>query len=84
MTLAPPPLRSIKGPVQVCSRSSPLPHRTHMGHFLGVVRVLFLCLFVAGIAAQKSCQEPKVRREWRKLSPDERAEWIGAVNVLIS
>jgi hypothetical protein len=28
-----------------------------------------------------SCTTPAVRREWRKLSAHEKAEWIGAVNV---
>lgn len=27
------------------------------------------------------CTKPAVRREWRKLSAYEKAEWIGAVNV---
>jgi len=27
------------------------------------------------------CTKPAVRREWRKLSSHEKAEWIGAVNV---
>ena len=27
------------------------------------------------------CTKPAVRREWRKLSAHEKAEWIGAVNV---
>jgi hypothetical protein len=28
-----------------------------------------------------SCDKPAVRKEWRKLSTDEKAEWIRAVNV---
>ena len=31
----------------------------------------------------KGCQKPKVRREWRKLSDGERADWIEAVNVFL-
>jgi hypothetical protein len=29
------------------------------------------------------CTKPKVRREWRAFSRDEKAEWIRAINVRI-
>ena len=29
------------------------------------------------------CTTPKVRKEWRRLSPDERASWINAVKVFL-
>jgi len=51
-----------------------------MTSFVGLVRVLFLCLAVSAVGA-KSCKKPKVRREWRKLEPRQRANWIDAVNV---
>jgi hypothetical protein len=54
-----------------------------MGSFLAVARVLLLSILVSAVAGNNSCQEPKVRREWRALEPDERAEWIDAVNVLV-
>ena len=53
-----------------------------MGSFLSVVRVLLLCLYASAAVANNKCLKPKVRREWRKLTQDERADWIGAVNVL--
>ncbi|KAI0323589.1 Di-copper centre-containing protein [Cubamyces sp. BRFM 1775] len=28
------------------------------------------------------CTHPAVRREWRKLTPDERAEWVAGINCL--
>jgi hypothetical protein len=55
-----------------------------MGSFLGIVRVLFLGLLVSAAFAKKTCKKPKARREWRKLSPHEREQWIEAVNVLVS
>lgn len=55
-----------------------------MGSFLGVARALFICLLVSAAVASNTCKTPKVRREWRKLTPGERTEWIRAVNVLIS
>jgi hypothetical protein len=30
-----------------------------------------------------ACTKPKVRREWRAFSRDEKAEWIRAINVRI-
>lgn len=30
-----------------------------------------------------ACTKPSVRREWRKLSLDERADWISAFNVRV-
>jgi tyrosinase len=52
-----------------------------MASFLGLVRVLLLSLLVSVVVAD-GCEKPKVRREWRKLSSDERSEWIKAVNCL--
>ena len=53
-----------------------------MASFLGVLRVLFVSLLVSvAVAADGDCTDPKVRREWRKLSPDEQSEWIQAMNV---
>ena len=42
---------------------------------------LFIGAAVASVHAAL-CESPNVRREWRALSPHERAEWIEAVNVL--
>jgi len=54
-----------------------------MAFFLGVVRALLVSLLVsAAVANGKKCENPKVRREWRKLSSSERSEWIDAVNCL--
>jgi len=77
------PKHGIRG-VQVRSHSSRPLHSSQMGSFLGVVRVLLLCLLVSAVGAKDACKQPKVRREWRKLTPGERAEWIDAVKVLIS
>jgi len=52
-----------------------------MASFLGVLRVLFLSLFVTAVVANNGCGKPKVRREWRKLSRREQGDWIKAVNV---
>ena len=52
--------------------------------FLGVVLVLFFGLLASAVAANNTiCCEPKVRREWRNLSPSERIDWMNAVNVPI-
>jgi tyrosinase len=53
-----------------------------MASFLGLVRVLLLSLLVSVVVADGECEKPKVRREWRKFSPPERAEWIKAVKCL--
>jgi tyrosinase len=54
-----------------------------MGSFLGLVRVLLLSLFVsAAVASNSGCGKPKVRREWRKLSPRDKGDWIKAVKCL--
>jgi hypothetical protein len=73
----------IKG-VQVSSRASRLRHCSQMGPFLGVARVLLSCLLVSAVAANNACKNPRVRREWRKLTTREQAEWISAVDVLVS
>ncbi|KAJ3781625.1 Di-copper centre-containing protein [Lentinula aff. detonsa] len=41
-------------------------------------------LFVAArvLLAASTCTDPSVRKEWRTLTKDERAEWIGAVKCL--
>jgi len=33
------------------------------------------------VTARPRCSDPSVRREWRSLAPDERAEWIAAIKV---
>jgi len=43
--------------------------------------VLFCGAAVASVRAAAHCSNPGVRKEWRTLSTDERAEWITAVNV---
>ena len=49
-----------------------------------IARVARFLLFI-GTAATSAraalCENPSVRKEWRALSVDERAEWIEAVNV---
>ena len=86
-------MKSIKG-VDECPDSPQRRHRPQMGSFLGLTRVLSLCLLVSAAVAgsggyggsggyQTKCQQPKVRREWRALSDSEQAEFIRAVNVRI-
>ena len=36
------------------------------------------------VIAQTHCDNPSVRREWRSMPPQERAEWIDAVKVGVS
>ena len=50
--------------------------------FLVTSRLLYFSLLAA--LTNKTCRTPKVRREWRDLSLREQAEWIDAVNVLMS
>jgi len=38
-------------------------------------------LFGSSVVAQTGCVNPSVRREWRSMPPQERAEWIDAVKV---
>lgn len=40
-------------------------------------------LFIGTVVttARALCESPAVRKEWRALSHDEKAEWIAAVNV---
>ncbi|KAI0329743.1 Di-copper centre-containing protein [Cubamyces sp. BRFM 1775] len=49
-------------------------------------KLLLPALFVLGLCAAERqavpCTRPSVRREWRKLSLPERAEWIAAINCL--
>jgi hypothetical protein len=73
--------KSIKG-VQPLSSSSPLLLCSQMVSFLAVVRVLLFSFLVSAVVASgNKCKKPKVRREWRALSRDQRTEWIRAVNV---
>lgn len=53
-----------------------------MGSFFRVAYALVFCFLVNAVAGNHSCQQPRIRREWRSLEPSERADWIGAVNVL--
>lgn len=51
-----------------------------------VYRLLKLALAAAtllgqSVIAQAACLNPSVRREWRSLSDQGRAEWISAVKV---
>ena len=61
----------------------PLSSPPQMRPFLSIIPVLFLGLSVSAAATNTTCKNPKVRREWRKLSSTERSEWINAVNVFI-
>jgi len=38
-------------------------------------------LFGQPVTARARCSDPSVRREWRSLTPHERAGWIAAVKV---
>ena len=42
--------------------------------------ILFIGTVVTTVRAAL-CESPAVRKEWRALSHDEKAEWIAAVNV---
>ncbi|KAI0663578.1 Di-copper centre-containing protein [Cubamyces menziesii] len=57
-----------------------------MPNTLSLYKLLLLPLFVLGFCAVRSqtatCTKPSVRREWRKLTHPERAEWIAAINCL--
>ena len=48
---------------------------------LARVALAAVTLFGHSVTAQKYCSKPSVRREWRRLSSHERAEWINAVKV---
>lgn len=53
-----------------------------MPSIANVARFVLLCgAAVASVRAATYCSNPGVRKEWRTLSTDERAEWIAAVNV---
>ena len=47
---------------------------------LAVLAASILPLYVYPVTATH-CIDPVVRREWRKLSVAEKADWIDAVNV---
>ena len=52
--------------------------------FLGAIHVLFSGVLVSTVIANNvTCKNPKVRREWRKLSTDQRIEWINAIKVRV-
>jgi len=38
-------------------------------------------LLGTSVVGQAGCVNPSVRREWRSMPPQERAEWINAVKV---
>jgi len=46
----------------------------------------FILVVGAAVASVRAtlCENPSVRREWRALSVDERAQWIKAINVRLS
>lgn len=47
-----------------------------------VLSIAVLVLWSAvGLCNPCHCKEPEVRREWRALSADEKADWIRAVKV---
>ena len=47
------------------------------------VRLAIVAATLCGqsVTAKVQCSNPSVRREWRTLTSDERAEWIDAVKV---
>ena len=45
----------------------------------GVFLALLLTFFTTVYAGH--CKKPRVRREWRSISEDERKEWVNAVKV---
>lgn len=47
---------------------------------LALVTIFLASLPLSSVATTK-CTEPAVRKEWRKLSTAEKADWIQAVNV---
>ncbi|KAI0645622.1 Di-copper centre-containing protein [Trametes meyenii] len=57
-----------------------------MRGFLVLYKLLFSVVLVLGLYAgggeAATCTHPSVRKEWRKLSRPERAEWISAINCL--
>lgn len=56
--------------LQSCTRMAPL-------HPLRIALVSALLL----TSVSGHCRAPRVRREWRSITSDERASWINAVNV---
>lgn len=53
--------------------------------FLNILRIAVVAtlLFtsVSGAAVGATCTNPKVRKEWRSISSDERAAWIDGIKV---
>jgi len=52
--------------------------------FWQIALLVFITCFRVALAAKGECVQPTIRREWRTLSDDERAEWITAVKVHIN
>jgi len=48
---------------------------------LARVALAAVALLGQSVTAQTRCPNPSVRREWRNLPSNERAEWINAVKV---
>lgn len=51
---------------------------------LSIANIALLTLYIwtaVTFVRAASCKSPSIRREWRTLSVQERAEWIEAVNV---
>jgi hypothetical protein len=65
------------------SEQSPLPKPNTMLFSLAKLTLLAAFIFplYVGSLAGAQCTNPVIRREWRKLSVSERADWIRAVNV---
>jgi hypothetical protein len=90
LSLMPTHSTSVAGHLKRYKRCARMPasltarHHLQMGLLLGVAQALLLNLFVSVVAGNNSCQKPRVRREWRSLELDERADWIRAVNVCVS
>jgi tyrosinase len=53
-----------------------------MAPYLQLPRVVLICVLLLIIDVHAKCVNPSVRREWRQLSQDERADWIDAVRCL--
>jgi len=53
--------------------------------FLNILRIAvvstLLFTTVSGAAVGATCTNPKVRKEWRSISSDERAAWIDGIKV---
>lgn len=57
----------------------------HLSFTLGYLLLLASLAFsVTAYQHNRTCVNPKVRKEWRQLSESERSDWINAVNVSTS